>query len=256
MKVLAAVDSDPLDRQKRLQGWKQEKISGARCLLVGAGALGNEVLKNLLQLGVRQVSVVDFDSVVPANLNRTVFFTKEDAEGGRLKTEALAERAAALFSESKVIPINKRVEQLPEDFYRGFDFALGCLDNIGARLHLNSHLYGLGVPLIDGGTTGYLGRVQVSLKPSACLECGLSKADYALMWRRYSCTGEGLELVDPKMPALPTTTSIVAGLQAKEFVKLAHGQPSLAGKAAHYNGFEGTLKVFELSVRRGCPVHG
>jgi hypothetical protein len=76
------------------------------------------------------------------------------------------------------------------------------------------------------------------------------------LWRRYSCTGEGLDLVDPKMPALPTTTSIVAGLQAKEFVKLAHDQPSLAGKIAFYNGFEGTLNVFEVPLRRGCPAHG
>jgi molybdopterin/thiamine biosynthesis adenylyltransferase len=256
MRVLSAVDRDPHDRQKRLQGWRQENIERARCLVAGAGALGNEVVKNLLQLGVRELSLVDYDTVVPANLNRTVFFTREDAEQGARKAEAVAARAKSSFPDARVTPVLKRVEELPEEFWGGFDYAFGCLDSIGARLHVNAQTYARGVPLIDGGTTGYLGRVQVARRPGACLECGLGRRDYELLWRRYACTGEGLDIVDPKMPALPTTTSVVAGLQAKEFVKLAHGQPSLAGRAAHYNGFEGTLRAYELSVRKDCPLHG
>lgn len=255
MRVINAVDSDPLDRQKRLQGWRQESISEAMCLVVGAGALGNEVVKNLLQLGVRDMTLVDFDTIVPANLNRCVFFSPEDAREGRYKAEVIASRAKERFPDATIKPTLLKIEELPEDAFTKMDYAFGCLDNLGARLHLNAQCYTLGIPLIDGGTTGYLGKVQVSKRPGACVECGLSKADYALLWKRYSCVGEGLDIADPKMPALPTTTSVIGGLQAKEFVKLAHGQPSLEGKVGFYNGFDGTLKVFSLSVRGECPVH-
>lgn len=255
MRVLKEVDLDPHDRQKRLPGWQQERIAGAKCLVVGAGALGNEVIKNLLQLGVQKITVVDFDEVVPANLNRCVFFTPEDAAEGRKKAEVIAQRAREHYPQAQVTAVLKRVEQLPEVFYGSFEYGFGCLDNLGARLHVNAQLYAANTPFIDGGTTGYLGKVQVVRSPGPCLECSMSQSDYALLWRRYSCTGEGLDMADPKMPALPTTTSIVAGLQAKEFVKMAHGQPSLQGHLAYYNGLDGKLNTYQVDKRVGCPIH-
>jgi len=63
-------DEDRYDRQKRVENWDQECISNAKCLVIGAGALGNEVVKNLAQLGIKRIYLVDFDDVVMANLNR------------------------------------------------------------------------------------------------------------------------------------------------------------------------------------------
>ncbi len=252
------IDQDVHDRQKRVAGWNQEKISGARCLVVGAGALGNEVVKNLVQFGVREMTIVDYDEIVAANLNRCVFFGKKDADEKRLKAEVLAERAAAAAPGMKIGIALKKIEELPEDFYSNFDYAFGCLDNLGARLHLNAQAYGK-VPLIDGGTTGFMGKVQVVAGQSSCLECGVSKRDYNLLWKKYSCVGEVLDFLDPKMPALPTTTGIVASIQANEFAKMVHGnelaKQSLAGKYLFFNGLTGRTEVFEVPKRKKCPVH-
>ncbi len=263
------VDDDVFDRQKRVRGWNQDAVEQSRVLVVGAGALGNEVVKLLLQLGVRKLTVVDNDSVVKANLNRCIFFTREDAENGVLKVDAVKREAKRLFPQTEVVALPKLVEQLPESFYDNFDYAFACLDNLGARLHLNAFTYGK-VPLIDGGTTGFLGKVQVVRSPSACLECGLAKRDYKLLWLKYSCTGDELDWLNPKMPALPTTTSVIAGLQVDEFLKLAFadaagapeemktaaGAGSLVGKYLLYDALRREARVFEIPKRRSCPVHG
>ncbi|MBI4406437.1 ThiF family adenylyltransferase [Candidatus Micrarchaeota archaeon] len=250
------VDHDKHDRQKRVKGWKQEQVENSRACVVGAGALGNEVVKNLLQLGVRQLTVVDFDTVVKANLNRCVFFTEEDAENKTLKAEAIGIAGQKLNSTATITPVIKNVETLDDKFFAGFDVVFGCLDNLGARLHVNANCYN-NCPFIDGGTTGFLGKVQVVSTPSPCVECSLSRQDYDILWRKYSCTGEGLDILDPKMPALPTTTSVVAGIQVNEFLKIV--QPnlgtSLAGRYLLYNGLTGEINIYEIEKREKCPVH-
>jgi molybdopterin/thiamine biosynthesis adenylyltransferase len=264
-------DDDVFDRQKRVKGWNQEAVAQARVLVVGAGALGNEVVKLLLQLGVTKITLVDNDAVVAANLNRCVFFTEDDAQKGILKVDALKRDAKRLFPRADIVALPKLVEQLPESFYDNFDYAFACLDNLGARLHLNAFTYGK-VPLIDGGTTGFLGKVQVVKAPSACLECGLAKRDYKLLWLKYSCTGDEIDWLNPKMPALPTTTSVIAGIQVEEFLKLlffdsqgkgapedmlkAAGDGSLVGRYLHYDALRREARVFEIPKRASCPVHG
>ena len=191
------IDSDVHDRQKRVSGWNQDKIEAANVAIIGAGALGNEVAKNLLQLGVSRLSVVDFDTVVKANLNRCVLFTEEDAENKVLKAEGIRRVAAKKLNPNAIVmPIIKNVETLDDKFFSQFTAVFGCLDNLGARLHVNANCYGA-VPLIDGGTTGFFGKVQVVNKPSPCIECAMSKHDYDILWRKYSCTGEQLDIFRP-----------------------------------------------------------
>lgn len=281
------IDSDQFDRQKRIAGWDQDAVSKLKILVVGAGALGNEVVKGLAQIGVGQITLVDYDKIVKANLNRCVFFCPMDAANGLYKARVIATRARSINKKIKITPVIKNVEQLSEDFYSQFDFAFSCLDNLGARLHLNSHCYGK-VPLIDGGTTGFFGKVQVVLAPSACLECAMSQKDYQLLWRKYSCVGDPLDFVDPKTPALSTTNSIVAALQVNEMIKLVHcassvsskairPQPkvvgkesagasnveqarwlfdnTLVGKYLFYDGVRNTQTTYSVGRRETCPVH-
>lgn len=251
------IDEDVHDRQKRVSGWNQEKLSSANVAVGGAGALGNEVIKNLLQLGVSRISIIDYDVIVKANLNRCVLFTEEDAENKALKAEVLSQRGRKLNSAAKITPILQNVEELDDKFFSQFSAVFGCLDNLGARLHVNANCYSV-APFIDGGTSGFMGKVQVVSAPSACVECALSKQDYGLLWKKYSCTGDLLDVMDPKMPALPTTTSVIAGIQVNEFLKLLNPQlkgKTLAGKYLFYNGLTGETKIFAAEKRKGCPAH-
>ncbi len=137
-------DLDPADRQKRLEGWNQERIRNSSVLVVGAGALGNEVIKNLVQLGVGKIYVVDFDEVVPANLNRCVLFRPEDAEERRKKVYAIAENVRRMvpYGYIEVVPIDGEIGgfdgaiKYDHPIYREAEVYFGALDNIISRIHL------------------------------------------------------------------------------------------------------------------------
>src|SRR5581483_10388459 len=82
------------DRQMLIAGWDQEKLRKAKVMVVGAGAIGNEALKNLALLGFGHLLIVDFDTIAPSNLSRTVLFRPEDV--GRSKALVAAERVREL----------------------------------------------------------------------------------------------------------------------------------------------------------------
>ena len=69
---------DRFSRFRLIPWWDQEKISNCRLLVVGAGALGNEILKNAALLGFRHVVVIDLDRIEESNLSRTVLYRESD----------------------------------------------------------------------------------------------------------------------------------------------------------------------------------
>jgi molybdopterin/thiamine biosynthesis adenylyltransferase len=245
-------DLDRYDRQKRIAGWNQEKIRKARVLVVGAGALGNEVVKMIAQLGVGRITIIDFDFVIPANLNRCVLFEEIHAKNKTLKIDAVAESVKKLNKDCIVEGFNKKVEDLSEDFFKGFDLVFGCLDNLSARLHVNANCYGV-VPFIDGGTDGFNGRVQFIFK-NACLECTVGKTDFTNALKRFSCSGEKKEIEEDKIPALPTTTSIIAGIQVQGFLKFVL-TGVLDDYIVFYDGITNKTSFFEVEKSKKCNVH-
>ena len=68
------------DRAKLISWWSQEVVSNSKILVVGAGATGNETLKNLALLGVGKIFICDMDTVSISNLSRTVLFSADDVE--------------------------------------------------------------------------------------------------------------------------------------------------------------------------------
>jgi ThiF family/Inner membrane component of T3SS, cytoplasmic domain len=82
-------------RFEAIEWWDQARLARARVLVVGAGALGNEVIKNLALLGVGHLAVTDMDRVELSNLSRSVLFRASDE--GRPKAECAARAARGIF---------------------------------------------------------------------------------------------------------------------------------------------------------------
>lgn len=251
------IDEDRWERSRRTRWLDIERMQRARALVVGAGALGNEVVKDLVLAGVRNVTVVDMDRVVRSNLNRCVLFREEDCVARRLKAEAVAERAMELDPQVEVRPVNGKIEELADTEWDRHDIVLGCLDNVAARLHVNAHAYHHLVPYIDGGTSGFAGRVQVIVPPTTpCLQCGLNRSHYRIMDRRHSCTGSKTTLYEPKMAAEITTTALIAAVQVREVLKLICGRgDAIVRQMVHYNGIRNSWDELELSIDPACPLH-
>jgi molybdopterin-synthase adenylyltransferase len=250
-------DEDRMERSRRITWLDMDRIASMKCLVVGAGALGNEVVKDLVLSGFKHIELVDMDHVVRSNLNRCVFFREGDAEKKLMKAEIVATRAAELDPSSTIVPSIVRVETYDVDRFRSFGLVLGCLDNIAARLHVNSHAFQARVPYVDGGTNGFRGKVQVVVPPeTACLQCAMNRSHYRVMEKRFSCTGSDVTFFEPKVPAEITTTSIVAAIQVREALKLASGRKeNCIANVMFYDGLNGSTEELEVDIDPDCPMH-
>lgn len=117
-----------------LSWFKKDKVSNARVLVAGAGALGNEVIKDLALFGVGHIFVVDFDRIEISNLTRSVLFREEDAFDHRFKAEVAAKRAMEINPQIKVTPIvGNLFSEVGLALYKSVDVIIGCLDSRLAR---------------------------------------------------------------------------------------------------------------------------
>src|SRR5688572_4855912 len=96
-------ERDRYHRQQLISWWDQRRLSEATMLVAGAGALGNELVKNLTLLGVGTLIVVDMDAVELSNLSRCVFFRGEDE--GKSKARVVSERASGLNPDVRILAV-------------------------------------------------------------------------------------------------------------------------------------------------------
>lgn len=215
---MSLLEESRYDRQERISWWDQSLLRASKVLVVGAGALGNELVKNLTLLGIGEIHVVDMDSIEHTNLARCVFFKEGDE--GKAKAEVLANAAQALNSEVRVFGHALPVQALGSGFLKQFDAVVGGLDNREARLWVNRACRRLGIFWVDGAIEGLHGVVQSFWREGACYECTLTEVDWKILSHRRSCALLGVvEMQQGKTPTNATTASVVAAVQVQEVVK-------------------------------------
>lgn len=243
------------DRQKLISWWNQDRLKTARVLVVGAGALGNEVVKNLALLGIGSIDIVDLDVIERSNLARCVMF--READNTEPKATVLAARVATLNPDCRAVGHVARVQTFGIGWLREFDVVIGALDNREARLWVNQACRKLGQTWIDGAIEGVRGVVKVFPPTGACYECTLGEVDRAILAKRRACSllSED-EMLAGKVPTTATTSSVIGGLQAQEAVRLLHGEPSpLANRGWTFIGE--TFDGYSVDYREDeyCQAH-
>jgi molybdopterin/thiamine biosynthesis adenylyltransferase len=250
------IDEDKYSRLKLFEWYDVERVKRQKVMVVGAGALGNEVCKNLVLSGYRRLTIVDMDRIVKSNLNRCVFFSDEDAERQRYKAEVIAEKIKEMEKEVEVEYYTKRIEEFSEDFIRKHDLVMGCIDNVAARLHINASCYALRIPYIDGATHGQVGKVQVVMPPeTSCLECGMNATHAKIMQKSFSCTGKDIHYFEPKIAADINTTSIIAAIQVQEALKITHERDNYIRNVFYFDGSRNFFSTLDLPINPRCPNH-
>ncbi|KAK9691048.1 hypothetical protein RND81_09G172400 [Saponaria officinalis] len=147
-------------------------IKGSKVMMVGAGGIGCELLKTLALSGFRDIHIVDMDTIEVSNLNRQFLFRKSHV--GQSKAKVARDAVLKVRPDISITAYHSNVKS-PEfnvDFFKQFNVVLNGLDNLDARRHVNRICLAAGVPLIESGTTGFLGQVAVHLKDrTECYEC-------------------------------------------------------------------------------------
>ncbi len=251
---IGSLDEDKYSRLKLYKWFDLDKVEKQKILVVGAGALGNEVCKNLVLSGYKKITIVDMDRIVKSNLNRCIFFSNKDAENRRYKAEVIAEKLKMIEKDIKVDYYVEEIENL--NLIEKHDIVLGCVDNVKTRLHINANCYYHKIPYIDGATHGQIGKVQVVLPPfTSCLECGINVTHSKILQWRFSCTGQNIKFFEPKISADINTTSIIAAIQVQETLKITHKMNNYIKNIFYYDGARNFADIFELPINPRCPNH-
>lgn len=248
-----------------LSWFKKEKVKNARVLVAGAGALGNEVVKDLALFGVGHIYVVDFDQIEISNLTRSVLFREEDAYNHSFKAEIVAKRAMEINPQIRVVPIvGNLFSEVGLGLYRAVDVVIGCLDSRIARYQLNRLCMRANKSWIDGSIENLTGAVKVYTPGVSCYECGLSREEFNNIMLRTGCADVvRTQSSAGRVATTPISASIIGAIQVQEAMKIIHQESleqnkykTLQGKMLRYEGMTNTTSIYRFaSWKKNCPAH-
>lgn len=227
--------------------FEKDRVRNAKVLVAGAGALGNEILKNLALFGVGNIFIVDFDTIEYSNLTRSILYREHDADKGLFKAEVAAAWIREINPEINVHSIVGEVGcDVGLGLYRRLNVAIGGLDSIKARVELNRQCMRANVPWVNGGIENLKGEVSVYRRDMACYWCELSES--IKQWVRdmapTSCAQKEQEAeAFGRIPTTPVIASIIGAVEVEEAMKIIHeggasnnNFTTLNGKTLSYDG--------------------
>ena len=191
-----------------------------RILVIGAGGLGCELLKDLALLGFGNIEVIDMDTIDVSNLNRQFLFRMKDV--GQPKAVVAASRIQERVEGCTVVPHFGRIEDKPAEFYRGFHIIVLGLDSVEARAWINETACSFlehdeegnvdlstVKPLVDGGTEGFKGHARVILPGiTPCFACTMwlfpPQTKFPLCESRASLFADSHSRSDDPIPKFPS----------------------------------------------------
>ena len=248
-----------------LSWFETQRVKEAHVMVVGAGALGNEVLKNLALIGVGNIVIVDFDTIEYSNLTRSILFRPDDADKGLYKAEVATRRIKEI---NPTIHVQTVCGNLATDtglgLYRKMDVIIGCLDSLEARIMLNRICFRAGKSWIDGGIGDLEGQVTVYQPGENCYECNLTDDERRDLSSRTPCAGiVKMNEEAGRTATTPVSASITAAVQVQEAMKLLHPEAieagkfePLTGKLFAYEGAHPSVSIFEFAPKdKDCLAH-
>ncbi len=247
-------------RHSLIDWFSQEALQETKIAVVGAGAVGNEVIKNLSLLGVGEIHVFDFDTIEKHNLTRSVLFREDDV--GLPKAEVAARRARELDPAVKIISIvGDFWDNLNLLDLQTFDLLFCCVDNFEARIRCNALCFLSKVDLVNVGIDSRYAGVEIypfsHSVLDGCFECNLPSSVYTRMAQRFSCGYlRKVSFIEKKIPTTIITSSISAGLAVSIGLRLGNSSDAREPTRYFADTIAGNLTRTVLSRNDGCPCCG
>lgn len=243
-------------RHSLIPWWDQHRLAGSTALVLGVGALGNEIIKNLCLLGVGRIRIVDLDVVENSNLSRSPLF--RERHEGMPKAQAAAESARELYPAVKTVWHKlDLVHDLGWGHVLESDIVLAGLDGREARLSANRACIRTGKLFFDGAIEGIAGVARVfDGRTGPCYECTMGERDWELMRHRRSCNMLSREqMTTGHTPTVTTISSIVAALEVQQAVKHLHGIDVQPGVGLSVNGIGFDAWQVAYTRNEECYAH-
>jgi molybdopterin/thiamine biosynthesis adenylyltransferase len=216
---------DRYERLKVIKNLNMDKVRQAKVMVIGAGAVGNEVIKNLALYGVGHIFIYDIDHIEKSNLTRSVLFREKDTSRKNNKAVIAGKRAKELNPDCDISASKADVcYEVGLGLFRRMDAVICCVDSRLARLMINRFCYWFDKPWINAGILDAEGICTV-YKPSVNdYESELSPAAWKNISVRFGCPDVARHMLkEGSIPTTPITASIIGAMQVSEAMKIIHG---------------------------------
>ena len=275
---------DYFSRQKMIISPEASKlIKNAKILVVGVGAGGNEVLKNLLLIGFGNITIIDFDHIEDSNLSRTTLFRKEDI--GKSKAVVAAERLTeiALHESPNIRAFHGNLmTEIGKNIFWEHDIVICCVDTQKARAYINDWCVLSNTPFFEMGFSNYDVNVcffapeggivqsdgtrkdklpsndgifpKFEGKFPVCLreEIGIKSFDE----KRNSCSGYKMQDINlTKIPTIQVSAAMAGALVAMELIKYLDGKDTIRNKMFMFYGQTYGTDIFNYHRNHACSIH-
>jgi molybdopterin-synthase adenylyltransferase len=236
----------------------QERLRNARVAVLGVGGLGGRTALELACIGVGELWLIDGDRVEESNLNRQIQYTEADI--GRLKTEATAERLKAFNSRLEVRTVPERVESEEQlgHLIAGADIVIDAADWPAYEIEhwCNRACFAAGIPYIAMSHYPPVGRVGPLYVPgqTGCFECQTIgfRRDYPL----FDIAVEQRRGKPSPAATLGPACGVVGGLAGAEVMHFLTKliPPATMGAGYLYDLRTMEVERFEVMPESECPV--
>ncbi|MFL0810150.1 MAG: molybdopterin-synthase adenylyltransferase MoeB [Agarilytica sp.] len=222
----------------------QEALCKSKVLVLGVGGLGSPVAMYLAAAGVRELVLVDDDTVALSNLQRQIAYSQDQI--GEQKAIAAKEKISDLNSSIKVSAVTDRPDFSElEKLLDGCDVAVDCTDNLAARQLINASCFSKKLPLVYASAIRFEGQLSIfdfRQEDSPCYEC----LYHSMGDINESCSESGV--VSPLV-------GVMGSMQAIEVIKLLAGiESSLVSKIALFDALKSEWRYFKFLKNASCDV--
>ncbi|MFN3603394.1 MAG: ThiF family adenylyltransferase [Leptonema sp. (in: bacteria)] len=208
-------------RHQEIHWLDQEELLKSKILIVGMGAIGNELLKNFALLGVGYITLVDFDTIEIHNLTRSVLFNLKDV--GKSKVKVAKEKIKKINPDIKLKTYAQDVYDFNFSFFKSFDSIFSVVDNYETRIRLHQLGFLNQIDFFNAGIDSQSISVEYfpySKNREVCLECQLDPKIYQNIQKRYSCGWiQRHAFKQKKIPTTILTSSFAASFLSSLFVQ-------------------------------------
>ena len=217
----------------------QEKLSKIRVLQIGAGGLGSPFALYLVAAGIKELTILDNDTLSLSNLQRQILY--KESQIGIEKVLAAKESLATLNSEVEINTYNEYVdENSVVKYIENKDFIVDCSDNFKTKFLVNEVAVNYGIKAVIAGIKDFFGQIiTIDPKKTACYECVFNKPD-------------SLDSSEGPLPVIGVTPGILGTLEALEVIKTTLNLPNLENKLLVVNLLNLSFDTIDLVRSEKC----